>query len=453
MIASLPNQKELVKVALKSIKKSELNARNLLLRKKYYKQKIEYLKEAQRSFQPKSDLAQPFEDISKLFSFSENSVFHDDQLIREIITLMKKRLPFIHANHLLNIDFKSKTMEMKILQYKISFERRKQNAEKEKEKDNSNSDKELLEEVKKEVFQSIGAEMNETSKKIKTLKQNLKKEVFDEKLDLEKEIKDFEQKTMKKYYAGEIRVLLDKICNKNLIFDDFEFSSSEHEDLILLNLSFLVNEQKFKKYYDLVCEEKDKNPKLEELYQNLKENLVKLKEVLKLITDGSPKKKNAFNGEYFFNKEKKEERKEEKKNKDSFENMNLNSNMKIKAYLRLVNYVGKNISDCQILIKDEIKALNEKIGEKLLILKKHFKIFKQEYAELEKHKEFSKEILIKNEKKLENIETEVKKEESERKKLEENFQKLKKKYKSELLKEEIRKKADKNISMQQKTGI
>ena len=452
MIVSLPNQKELVKVALKSIKKSEVTARNLLLRKKYYKQKIEYLKEAQRSLQQKSDLPQQFEDISKLFSFSENSVFHDDQLIRDIFTLMKKRLPLRHANHLLNTsqnEFKSKTIEIKILQYKISFERKRQNAE----KDNSNFDTELLEEVKKEVFQSIGAEMKESSKKIKTLKESFKEEVFDEKMDVEKEIKDFEQKTMKKYYAGEIRVLLDKICNKNLIFDDFEFSSSEHEDLILLNLSFLVNEQKFKRYFDLVCVEKDKNPKLEDLYQNLKEYLVKLKEVLKSIIDSSPKKKNGFNGEYF-NKEKNEERKEEKKNKDSFENMNLNSAMKIKAYLRLVNYVGKNITDCQTLINNEINALNEEIGAKLLILKKHFRMFNQEYAELEKHKEFSKEILIKNEKKLENIEAEIKKEEGDRKKLEENFQKLKKKYKSELLKEEIRKKAaDKNISMQQTTGI
>jgi len=440
MNTQLKTQRERFIMEANSLDNKDQNLKNLLLKKKYYKEKLEYLKEAGRSTIHKFENSQNAEDPLNLFSFLPGSVLNDDQLIREIITLQKT----IHQFKLMNYLLKQSDKEVKILDIKwiinkIGNEKRKFRP-KDKEID---LEKGFTDDLKKDIFQKrIDDNQKEVLKKIEKLKIKMKedeKQILEKPFNFEEEIHNFELKIQKKYYAGEIRSLLDRICNKNLIFDDFEFSSLENEDLILLNLGFLANEQKFKKFCETVVKEMENPSDSKQLYLLLLENLKNLKKVLDsamILKNNEPL---LMKESDFFEKEEKSnkflqmlDKVQDKKVADPFENISLN--LILKAYLKLTNYAGKDIVNCQTLINNEINSLNEQVLSKIKILKSHFQLFNREFAELENEKNISKENFEKNNKKLENIITEIKKLEVEQKNLEENKEKLKKKYKFEFLK-------------------
>jgi len=408
-----------------SFHESEFNLNKLLLKQKFYKEKLKILQVGDQN------------NYSESQKTDDDSIFNDDQTIQEIIILKKKIYQYHLMIQLLNTaKNETKIIEVEWIQDKIK--------ETDSKKDYKTIDihafflEKINEKIKEEVFSTKLQQNNEFMKKIDEKRLYYKKEIkeLEKELNFDEELKSFHVKIKKKFYAREIRKILDRLCNKNLISSDFEYTF-ENENLILLNLSFLSKQTKFNQYLEKVKEERknDKNPNSDKLYERLIDILLKLEQILyEFDVNQLDLRKPLINLEGFKNTPNlafdfKNDNKE-----TSDLPLSPDKKSMITTCLKMMNFQGKSVEDGRKQINNELIGLNQKVLMKMEILKRHFEFFNQTFMHIENYKEDSKVIFEKTMEKMDNLVIRIKKEENDKTAFEEKVIKARKKYKLEYLK-------------------
>ena len=436
MANSLNNSKESFLKALVSLDENDKTFKKLTQKRKFYEFKLKILKKAEELKKIE------FEGVSD-FNLKTDTFFNDDRLIFEIVSLQNQ----LYENKLmqkeLNLEAKNKIIDIQWITPKIN------------QNDNSNINMIdfFLEKLKKDVTSRKITKKNEIYTEIKEKKKLLNKEMaeIDKKIDFEEEIQKFNEKIEKKQFFKEIWTLLDRIGNPNLIpLEEFEVSSCfKNEELILMNLGFLTQKKLFDNYLLTVGNESknEKNLNLQQLYQKLIGILNKLQPLLLKNFDLENQNNNFIENNKLSDSPKKNpknskvcenlliENSKNEENSENEENSQIEKKITKNICLKLLDFVGNTIKMCLDTLEMNEKEMNRVVLAKTENLKKHFEILRnQEIAGIDEYGQVSKDKILKNERKLENLGSEIKKIEEEKKEIEERLEKARKKYKGDYLK-------------------